>query len=695
MVLPLSLTKNNTKYKTMKTLITALTFAATVAVGYSAPSVRIRLPERFRVLNDQLFDVRVEATEFGPNSTVSFTINGTPTTFTGTPEVTTNQDSVPDTSSVSTQDKEWTYRSQSIIAPGVHTIVATVVDSDNGGATASYTQKVGVQDFSFTDSRGRAVAKKNYILFIGDAMGTAYRDAGRIVAKSTAGRMREGFFDELQTMDTMPASGMVMTYNSERLVPDSSPTASAWSTGNKTGDGTHGVFADNNDFRLNTNVANLQATKQYGLDNPRIETLWEYLKRKYGYKTGVVSTADICDATPAGEGSHVLSRNLCFDIAKQFVDGIPGFSGGPVFDVFLGGGREHFDAGTVNPTSTTLSSNGRNTLNSGDNRNLTAELVTAGYATAFTRTQLNAIRSGTAPDKLVGLFYSSGNSTDGGATLGNTLVGNTATSGHMNVAFDKLSGGSAKPADEGVADFKGFTDQPMLDEMTDAAIKSLSKNGAPFILMVEGASIDKQSHPNNAIGCIWDVIELDKAVKVGRDFGTTNGTVRNTKTLIVVTADHDQSMSIIGLTDTGATLNSNTNAVLNTRANSLYPRTKTAFDPFIGNTTVAPSSGGNNVNESGGFPDYTDTYSKGVFPNYPGNDNRYRLSVGFRTGNHTGSSVPITADGPGALLFSGYFDQTDVFFKAAKVLGSDTSTLDEALSLRTSKFSTVSPNYGQ
>ena len=45
-------------------------------------------------------------------------------------------------------------------------------------------------------------------------------------------------------------SGMVMTYNSERVVPDSSPTASAWSTGNKTGDGTHGVFADNNDFRF-------------------------------------------------------------------------------------------------------------------------------------------------------------------------------------------------------------------------------------------------------------------------------------------------------------------------------------------------------------------------------------------------------------------------------------------------------------
>ena len=34
--------------------------------------------------------------------------------------------------------------------------------------------------------------------------------------------------------------------------------------------------------------------------------------------------------------------------------------------------------------------------------------------------------------------------------------------------------------------------------------------------MVEGASIDKQSHPNQASGTIWDTIEIDKAVGVVR-----------------------------------------------------------------------------------------------------------------------------------------------------------------------------------
>jgi len=41
--------------------------------------------------------------------------------------------------------------------------------------------------------------------------------------------------------------------------------------------------------------------------------------------------------------------------------------------------------------------------------------------------------------------------------------------------------------------------------------------------------------------------------------------------------------------------------------------------------------------------------------------------------------VPITAEGPGALLFVGYFDQTDIFFKMAKVLSSNTQQLDDAL----------------
>jgi len=54
-----------------------------------------------------------------------------------------------------------------------------------------------------------------------------------------------------------------------------------------------------------------------------------------------------------------------------------------------------------------------------------------------------------------------------------------------------------------------------------------------------------------------------------------------------------------------------------------------------------------------------------------------RLAVGFRTGDHTGSSVPVTAEGPGAFLVTGYMDQTDIFFKMATALGGDTTDGDK------------------
>jgi alkaline phosphatase len=56
-----------------------------------------------------------------------------------------------------------------------------------------------------------------------------------------------------------------------------------------------------------------------------------------------------------------------------------------------------------------------------------------------------------------------------------------------------------------------------------------------------------------------------------------------------------------------------------------------------------------------------------------------RLTVGFRTGDHTGSSVPLTAEGPGAFLFTGYMDQTDIFFKLAAAISNDTSDADRLL----------------
>ncbi len=345
---------------------------------------------------------------------------------------------------------------------------------------------------------------------------------------------------------------------------------------------------------------------------------------------------------------HSITRSLLYDIAAQYVDGV--FTSGPTFDVILGGGKEKFDA--------------RTEANAGDSRNLVTELQADGYTYVANRTELNALGGGTS--KILGLFRTS----------------------NMNVAYDKL--GLVRDPDEPLPDFGGFTDQPFLDEMTGKAISALSNGGTPFILMVEAALIDKQSHPNHTDGVIWDTIEIDKSIAVGRTFAD-NGGGGPLSTLVLVTADHDQSMHIVGLGDAAVT-----GSVLNTRSNSVYPATIAPFTPAMGPfnpfgappRVVAPANFGNNIGEVVGFPDYAD----GNGDSYPENTNQFRIAVGFRTGNHTGSSVPITAEGPGAIQFTGYFDQTDIFFKMARSLSADTRQVDHFLT-GAAKLQIINQNY--
>jgi len=591
----------------------------TTVLAQKSLVVSIRLPERFRLLTDQQFDLRVEAVGLTrPNASLRVLLDGVEATATlSPPEITTDNDA-----DSATLDKAWTFRRVAFSSAGVKVLQAIISD-DAQSATA--TTRIGVQLFQLQ-------GKKNILLFLGDAMGTAYRDVARIVAKSTNHRFREGFFDELLHMDQLPVTGMVITHALDRVVPDSANTASAWSTGNKTIDGALGVFPDNTDFRFDP--AAVQKTRQFALDNPRVETLWEYLKRRHGYRTGIVTTADVTDATPAGAGAHTITRLLGYDTARQYVDGV--FVSGPTFDLIMGGGKERFVA--------------RVEENNGETRNLAAELQARGYTYIQTRTELKALPGGSsAPDKVLGLFRT----------------------GNMNVTYDKL--GLTRPADESPLDFEGFTDQPFLDEMTAKAIAVLNKQNQPFILLVEGASIDKQSHLNHAAGQIWDTIEFDKAVGIGRTFLHQDPKTRST-TLLLVTADHDQSLSILGVTDTTVP-----GAIQNVRSTAVYP--PPTLSPLANRPPIYPG-------ESEGFPDYLDADGDG----YPENTNRFRITVGYRTSAHTGTSVPLSAEGAGALLFTGYYDQTDLFFKMATALSQETLALDNLMQEKM-KLKGVEQNY--
>ena len=555
--------------------------------------------------------------------------------------------------------------------------------------------------------------RRNIILFIGDAMGTAYRDAGRLVGKAIIGpdgtnSFNQGFFADLQQMDKMPISGMSMTYGSDAVVPDSANTASEWASGNKTFNGALNVFSDSDDcyWRPNGNVNT--STEPYMLDNPRVETLWQYLRRLYGYRTGIVSTADITDATPAGEGSNTGSRQTRAAISAQYLAN-PLLGNKPAFDVIFGGGYDQFIP-----------------LGRADKRDLIAEFKKLGYCVVLNAAELKNI---SGPNPVLGLFRG----TDKPAVNSSGLA---AFDSNMTVLYDKLK--LQRPASEHpIPNPEGtWTDQPLLDLMTEKAIEVLSSaSPSPgFILMVEGASIDKESHANNAAGEIWDTLELDHAVGVARTWAAA----RN-DTLVLVTADHDQSMVVMGVSNISDERYFNqTNGTQASWTTAVGEQAFTVWEDSYSNARAGlpfvNSSGNGNWNASrvntgakympGPFPPdeanqifaYFDDVPNGELPPkgavddpvamyeppadtyspYSGFTGYYldpktgyptnrapsgtilrRLSVGFRTGDHAGSSVPITAEGTGAFLFTGYMDETDIFFKMAVAASGDTVEGDE------------------
>ena len=634
----------------------------------AAPSVSILLPERTRLLEGQLIDIVLEVRNAASVSNLSVMAGGIDITSKFGAPVQTGLDCDAST--------DWVLRAdlQSFDMPGD---VKLDVSLSAGGSALRASRNIIVREFKISAGRQR-----NVILFIGDAMGTTYRDAARLVSKAIVddkgnSTFREGFFDDLTDMDKMPISGLVMTYGTDSIVPDSANTGTAWATGNKSFLNAVNTFTDGTDcrWRFNglANAANLGAIT----DNPRVENLWQYLKRRYNYRAGIVSTASVTDATPAVEGAYVGYRQARLEIARQFLEN-PMLKGKPAFDVILGGGLDPFTA------------EGRT-----DKRNLVAEFQALGYTYVTTAAGLRNVSSG---QPLLGLFR--GSPTKAPASDGIRTSGDP----NMEVAYDKL--GLQRPASEPAPNFQGYTDQPMLELMTAKALETLSASSffypTPFILMVEAASIDKQSHPNQAAGTIWDAIEMDKSVAVARKWAAKRS---SRDTLIVVSADHDQSMHIIGVSNIPDLeyfdRNKSENVAYKTSAGNQsftvygdsYSNARAGL-PFINNSTGASNNTGT-AGMPGSFAptnSATDpassTYST-YFGNpaykldpqtgYPVNSGAgiRRITVGFRTGDHTGSSVPVTAEGPGAYLFTGYMDQTDLFFKMAAAISNDTSAGDK------------------
>jgi alkaline phosphatase len=200
--------------------------------------------------------------------------------------------------------------------------------------------------------------------------------------------------------------------------------------------------------------------------------------------------------------------------------------------------------------------------------------------------------------------------------------------------------------------------EPLLPEMTAKAIEILSKDDAPFFLMVEGSQIDWEGHDNDVFGIWKETVEFDEAVKVALDFAK-----ENPDTLVVVTADHETGG--LGLSTGGYTMDL-----------EMVRKYQKTTDWVVANSQNMEELK-SNVKEYYGF-DLSE--EEVAYLEAAGNKiealaeiTSARASIGWTTHDHTGALVPVLAFGPGAEEFVGIMDNTDLPRKIASLVGVELS----------------------
>jgi alkaline phosphatase len=338
-----------------------------------------------------------------------------------------------------------------------------------------------------------------------------------------------------------------------------------------------------------------------------VETIMEKAAAA-GMGTGVVTTASVTDATPASFYAHVNHR-FCEgpDSMEGSFDWAPKWNydcnhrrrenGGrgsisvqiarSEMDVVLGGGLEHFDQPMADDVNQTVLDH------AADN----------GFSIATSREALmNA-----APDgRLLGLFSSS--------TMPVRMRG---VDGAKAELLTKDAGAVVQPEPFACESNPDFDEIPLLAEMAKVALDKLSRQDS-FMLMIESASIDKQSHARQPCGHIGEVEQLDDALGVAMAFAESHP-----ETLILVTADHSQDAQIVG--------QSSMLELPGFGSPGFFARVRTPEGSVLG------------VN-----------YASTDFPGI---------------GEHTGGQVPLYAMGPGVDQFPILIEQTDIFNIAASHLG--------------------------
>lgn len=416
---------------------------------------------------------------------------------------------------------------------------------------------------------------KNVILCIGDGMGVGPITITRVVKLGVGGKLN---------MEKLPVVGLVRTHSDDNAVTDSAAAGTAIATGFKTYNRMIGVTSDGT--------------------SP--ETLVEFFKKKK-MATGIITTNDVYDATPAAFYAHVAARSSRDIIVTQLAD--------KDIDVVLGGGRTWFLPDGVEK--------GRRK----DNRNIIDEMKSKGYTYVSNKTELLNARNA---KKLVGIFYDYA----------------------MNYVIDK--------EELNIVDV-----EPTISEMTSVALDVLAKNKHGFFLMVEGAKIDYAAHAADIAGVVAETFAFDEAVGVCYEFAKNRD-----DTLLIITADHDtmgislsepfdyESLKMITASPEYMVTQFKKDESGVYTSDSIKEAVQ-QYTTVVDNLTDSEIKSIQDTSRE--YPYKTGWIVGSIIAE--------RLNVAImsdsvrqksQTGGHTGNIVPLFAYGPQSGLFDGYIDNTEI-----------------------------------
>uniref|UniRef100_A0A0N4ZQ06 alkaline phosphatase n=1 Tax=Parastrongyloides trichosuri TaxID=131310 RepID=A0A0N4ZQ06_PARTI len=469
---------------------------------------------------------------------------------------------------------------------------------------------------------------KNIILFIGDGMGITMTTISRIFKNQQESKEKNiTIFDQTQLFyETFPVTGLQRTHTLDLHVGLSCANAVALMSGQKVNGLTLGIKPTVNQSRCDIR------------EDDKLKNLISIKALENGLSVGIVTTARLTHATPGGSYASITDRNYecdadineedrskCKDIASQLLD-YPANK----FKVMFGGGRTNYiPKSTSDPIDVKIP--GRRL----DGRHLIEEWK-------FNNKQYKNV------------LYTSDE-------LRKLNVSNLKKESQVLGLFAPSHFETYQERSENAKKY-----QPTLDEMVEKAIEILSKdNDKGYFLMVESGMIDIAEHYNKGYEAMVETVEFSKAIEKGvkmteeiyKNQNTDNKVYKSKKnqktdTLVLVTADHAQSVTFNGYPLRTSPVMSMLTEPSNTE--------RLWDDKPLSSVTF--TSGPGFVNNWYKPDNLSEGYIRKNLTTEQLQDYKFLTPSSYLSeyNTHDGSDVPVYATGPMSLMFTGEYDNTQI-----------------------------------